>query len=147
MAGATDVKEAAMLDAALDVTTYWLGLFKDTLPNDAGSGGVEVTGAGYGRIHISQNAPGNSDWAPAAGGGPTTKAGPKTGVTWTFNQPTADWGNIVGWGLWTAQTNGVLHFFGALTVPKTVLANEPAPVFNETHQIVVQLGDPGVDTF
>jgi hypothetical protein len=37
-----------------------------------------------------------------------------------WNVATADWGNLVGIGLFDAQTNGVLLVGGPLAVPKTV---------------------------
>lgn len=140
MAGATDTEEAAILDARLDRTgVYTLGLFT-ALPADNGTGGTEVSGGSYARISISAT---TTDWNAASGGAPTTKTGPKTGVTWVFAAPTANWGTVVGWGIWESTT---LRYFGSLTTSKTINSGDPAPQFDDTHQITAQLGDT-TDTF
>lgn len=144
MAGATDIQEVAMLNAALDVSGKYVGLFT-TLPNDAGSGGVEVstTGTNYARVSIA-----STDWAAAIAGtppNPTTKSGPKSGVSWTFGVPGATaWGTVIGWGIFNASSGSIAttcEWFGDLTVSKAPVNGDPAPVFNSTHQITVQLGD------
>lgn len=143
MSGATNTEEAAILNARLDVAGNYVGLFT-TLPADDGTGGVEVSGGAYARKLIDA-----TDWSAAVGGAPTVKAGPSgsgTNPTWTFPAPTANWGTIVGWGIFSASTGGTLKYFGALTTTKAVNSGDPAPLFNSTHQILVQLGDVG-DTF
>lgn len=142
-AGATNAHEAEMLDTDLDRTGWSIALFTTMPTDDAGAGLVEVSSAGgtnYSRYSIATA----TDWAAAVGGAPTTKAGPKTGVTWTFPEPgTADWGNVKGFGLYFG---GALKWIGYLPAPKDILATDPAPVFNETHQIIAELGDQS-DTF
>lgn len=144
MAGATNSKEAAMLDAALDVSGKYIALYT-TMPADDGTGGVEVTttSSNYARVSI-----GSTDWEAAIGGAPTTKAGPKSGVDWTFNVPTGsnNWGNVKGFGIVSASTGGTIEWLGLLPAPKDINIGDPAPVFNSAHQIIAQLGDIG-DSF
>lgn len=145
MSGPTNRQEKAMLDAALDIPNQYLGLFT-TMPADDGTGGVEVSGGSYARVNLG--ATGNA-WSPAVAGAPTTKSGPSgTGspASWTFPAPTADWGYVVGFGIFDAATGGNLNWIGDLGIPRNIVSGDPAPVFNATHQIMVQLGDVG-DTF
>lgn len=144
MAGATNTKEAAILDATLDVSGKYIGLLTTMPTADDGSGAVEVStsGTAYARVAI-----GSTDWEAAIPGAPTTKSGPETGTTWAFPAPSgSNWGNVKGFAIYSASTGGTMEWFGSLPSPKDVNAGDPAPVFNSTHQIVVQLGDPG-DTF
>lgn len=141
MAGATNRKEAIMLDDALDVDGYSIALYT-TMPNENGTGGQEVLttgGTNYARRAIDGDPV--TDWEPAVPGDPSTKAGPRSGVSWDFNAPGANWGNVKGFGL--VDASGNIDFLGLLPVPKDINAGEPAPVFNASHQITVQLGDPG----
>jgi hypothetical protein len=139
--GPTNAEEIAMLDWSLDRTGRYLGLLTTLPTDDAGAGAVEATGTGYARISIA-----STDWEAAIAGAPSTKSGPKSGVSWTFGTVGANWGNIKGFGLWDASTSGALRWVGTLPTPKDVLSGDPSPVFNSTHQIVAQLGDPS-DTF
>jgi hypothetical protein len=138
MAGATNRKERLMLNAALDVSGYSIALYT-TMPADDGSGGTEVTGGSYARVSIA-----STDWEDGIQGNPTTKSGPKTGVSWTFPAPSANWGNVKGIGIVDGSSN--IDFIGLLPTAKDINNGDPAPVFNVTHQILVQFGDPG-DTF
>jgi hypothetical protein len=142
MSGATDTEEATILDARLDrINVYDLALFTTT-PVDAGTGGVEVSGGSYARVRISPVAL-TTDWAPAVGGAPSYKLGPTGAATWTFPAPTANWGTVVSWGLYESTT---LRYFGLLDTSQAVNNGDPAPQFNSTHQIKVQIGDVG-DSF
>lgn len=144
MSGATNYMEAKMLNDALNVSGNYVGLFTTKPTADDGSGGVEVTGGSYARVGIASN-----DWAAASQGAPSSKAGPSgsgTNPSWQFPSPSAGWGTVVAWGIWDAASGGNLLFFGDLSASKTINASDPQPVFNSTHQIVIQLGD-STDTF
>lgn len=78
--------------------TLHVGLFT-TLPNDAGTGGVEVTGAGYARVAVTNN----STNFPAASGGSKSN-----GTQIQFAQATASWGNVKGFGIFDASSGGNL---------------------------------------
>ena len=127
MASATDYLEGKIIDHLLGSgswtkpTALYVALFI-TLPNEAGTGGTEVTGAGYARI---QCGPGASFWsAPVAGNGISSNLGAVQ-----FGGPTANWGTLTGFGLYDAVTAGNLLVFAALTPTVTVNNNDPAPVF------------------
>lgn len=190
MPGLTDFTAAKLLNSITGQLAYgtlpavYLGLFT-TMPTDAGSGGVEVTGGSYARVQVAGaqatngvTAAGNptlsffatpawiqpgmsirSNTAPstipastivvsktattvvmsnnAAGAGiangdsiqfsaflpPTAAAGTEpdtlpsfstTGSIVTFPMSTADWGTVIGFGLFDASTSGNLLAFDFL---------------------------------
>lgn len=85
-------------------------------PSDAG-GGTEVSGGSYARAAAN---PADANWgAPTAGNGATSNVN-----TITFPTPTAAWGIVTHWAIFDAATGGNLLFHGALTVAKTVEAND-----------------------
>jgi len=86
---------------------------------DVSASGTEVTGAGYARVAVTNNA---TNWA-----GPTDNDGTVTnGAAITFGAPTANWGDI-GWvAIKTASTGGETLFHGALSAVKTVNNGDPA---------------------
>lgn len=85
--------------------------------------GAEVTGGAYARVAITSNA---TNW------GAPTNSGTEEAITnllaITFPAPTADWGTITHWALWTATTAGNLVIAGDLPTPRTVLNGDIAPV-------------------
>jgi hypothetical protein len=104
-------------------TTIYVGLYTVT-PSDAG-GGTEVTGGSYARAVSGTSAPLDANWtAASAVDGITTNA-----VDVTFPAPTANWGNVVAFGIFDALTAGNLLVWGPLTTPKTINASDPAPKF------------------
>lgn len=95
----------------------WLALFT-TKPTDAGTGGVEVgSGKNYSRVNIyslmtatdrsAVNAYDINFNAAIVPSNPDAQSG-------------ADWGTIVAFGLYTAQTGGTLYAWGELDAPVTV---------------------------
>ncbi len=151
MAGATNTEEAAILDQRLDVAGLYLALYT-VLPADDGTGGTEVMGGpgtgNYARKAIQGTGP--TDWNAAvvspADGFPSYKTGPRSTVTWAFGVPSADWGDVVGFGIYAASTGGSPRYVGSLNSPQTILNGATAPQFDSTHQVTVQIGDEG-DTF
>jgi hypothetical protein len=91
--------------------TVYIALFT-TLPNESGTGGVEVSGGSYARVAVANNA---TNW-PAA-----TNGSKKNGTVISFPTPTADWGNVTGFGIYDAATGGNLLFFAPLDATVTVL--------------------------
>lgn len=87
-------------------TTWWVGLFT-TMPVDAGTGFVEVSGGGYVRIACH---PGDGNWTRS--GRIVTNL-----AAITYPVPTADWGLIVGTGLFAAVSGGNPLLAAALTLP------------------------------
>lgn len=102
-------------------SNIYVALFT-TLPNEANTGGVEVSGGNYARV---KNGPGDTAWsAPSSGNGQISNV-----ASIAFNNPTADWGTIVGFGLYDAITAGNLLIVASLTTPKPILAGDPPPAF------------------
>jgi hypothetical protein len=104
-------------------TAIYVGLYTVT-PSDAG-GGTEVTGGSYARAVSGTSAPLDANWtAASATDGITTNA-----VDITFPAPTANWGNVVAFGIFDALTTGNLLIWGPLATPKTINNGDPAPKF------------------
>lgn len=99
-------------------TTIYVGLFT-TMPGEDGTGGVEVSGGSYARV---QCGPGDSYWT-----GPTGGSGIYSNSSVVqFAVPTANWGSIVGFGLFSASSSGTLFISKAFTTPVTINAGELA---------------------
>jgi hypothetical protein len=113
MGGKSDYLENKVLDHILGATSYtpptniYIALFT-TLPNDAGSGGVEVSGGSYARYNITNN---TTNFPNASGGVKSNNA------NYNFPTATANWGTIVGFGLYDDPTAGNLLFHGPLYQP------------------------------
>jgi len=103
--GVLNAQSASVLDTITN-TTWYLGLFT-TNPDAAGAGSIEVSGGAYGRQTLAA-----ASWAAATAGDPSY-------ITYdaaiTFATATANWGNIVGWGLFTALTGGSPQYWGTIT--------------------------------
>lgn len=104
--------QANALDDGL-ITPY-IGLFT-TAPTDAG-GGTEVSGGSYARVS------GASKFAAPSGGECANNA------TITFPTPTANWGTVVAYGIFTASTAGTLLRWENLTSSKAIVTGD-APSF------------------
>jgi hypothetical protein len=105
-------------DFTRDATVYF-GLFT-TLPDEAEGNGVEVTGGSYARVAVTNN----STNFPAATSGQKTN-----GTEILFPAPTANWGTVVGVGVFTAPTGGTLRMRGLLDVARTINNGSPQPRF------------------
>lgn len=101
-------------------SNYYIGLFT-TLPTLAGTGGTEVTGGSYVRQPIARAA---THWS-ADGSGANLEY--SNTVEITFPVPSANWGTIVGGGLFTAASAGDLLYVSSLVTPKTVNNGDGAP--------------------
>lgn len=78
-----------------------------TLPNqETGSGGTEVSGGSYARTSVTFS---------AASGGSTSNS-----ADVTFPTASANWGTIVGIGIYDSAGTPVLIWSGSLTTSKTV---------------------------
>lgn len=102
-------------------TEIWVVLFT-TLPNDDGTGFVEVStsGTGYARI---QNGPGDAFWtAPTAGNGEFSNVS-----VIQYATPTGTWGSVVGFGLFDQLNNLLIH--SAFAQALVVGLGDPAPGF------------------
>jgi hypothetical protein len=115
MAGLTDYAEQKALERLLrgtaftPPTTIYTGPLL-ALPNDAGSGGSEVTAAGSGRLAVAFGAYANRQIL-------NTNA-----LSWTAG---AAWGTIIGHGFWDASTAGNLLAVGTLAPFVTIANGDP----------------------
>jgi hypothetical protein len=101
-------------------SALWVALFT-AAPSDSG-GGTEVAGGSYARV---QRDPLDANWtAASATDGKTDNA-----AAVTFPAPSGSWGLVTHFGIFDAPSGGNLLIHGALTVPKTVNASDPAPSF------------------
>ena len=116
LSGFTDYYEDQIINHMLraqafsPAATVYVGLYT-TMPDDDGTGGVEVSGNAYARQAVT---------LAAASGGASSNS-----VVVTFPVATpATWGTVVGFGLFDALTVGNLLMGGTLTVPKAVAASD-----------------------
>lgn len=129
MSGASDYLEGELGKHILRTGSFtkpsaiWLALFT-VAPDDDGTGGAEIsiTSTGYGRV---QCGPADASWsAPAAGNGAFVNL-----LDFQYGAPLLDWGEIVAFGLYDAETGGSFLISDDLLVPKTVNAGDLAPKF------------------
>lgn len=99
-------------------STVYVGLFA-ALPT-GGIGGTEVSGGGYTRIAVAST---TGNWV-APSNGETSNA-----IPIKFAVPSADWGDVLGVGIWTASTGGTLLLHGTASPPRTITNGQAAPVF------------------
>ena len=128
MSNASNTLEELIGDHLLRSATWskpsaiYVGLFT-TMPGEDGTGGIEVSGGSYARV---QCGPGDSYWtAPTAGNGVYTNA-----ATIQFPLPTANWGDVAGYGLFSAASSGTLYISKTFTAPVTISLGDPAPAFS-----------------
>lgn len=102
-------------------STIYVGLFT-AMPDEAGSGGTEVTGGSYARV---QCGPGDAYWTgPAGGNGVYSNS-----AVIQFPTPTASWGTILGYGLFSAVSGGTLFISKGFASSVAVINGNPGPGF------------------
>ena len=110
MAGATDLLEERILDWALVLgapvqpSTLHVALFT-VLPIDDGTGGTEVSGGSYARQPVTLV---------------RTAQTVNPNAVVQFPVATADWGLVIGFGVFDALTVGNLLYFDSLNVNQTI---------------------------
>jgi hypothetical protein len=134
MTGFTDRVAQGILNHVVGKTTIftmptaYVALFTAT-GTDAGSGFSEPSGGAYARVATAA-----ADWNTATGSAPSqiTNANPVN-----FPTATANWGNIIAFGVYDASTAGNLllwDYFGAFTwLPASVSAASPAVLNAKAH--------------
>jgi hypothetical protein len=134
MTGFTDRVAQGILNHVVGKTTIftlptaYVALFTAT-GTDAGSGFSEPSGGAYARVATAAG-----DWNSATGSAPSSisNANPVN-----FPTATANWGNIIAFGVYDASTAGNLllwDYFGAFTwLPATVSAASPAVLTAKAH--------------
>lgn len=94
-------------------------------PADDASG-AEVSGNNYARVAVAAAL---ANWAGTQGAGTTVASSGTNGTTSnngaiTFPTPSGGWGVVTHFGVWDAATSGNLLFYGALSVSKTINADD-----------------------
>jgi hypothetical protein len=121
MSDASNSLEASIITHLLRTGSWskpaalYAGLFT-AMPAEDGTGGTEVTGGSYGRVACG---PGDAWWNAA-------------GVNLQqiqFATPTANWGLVIGWGLFSASSGGTHMIARELEEPINVLIGESAVAF------------------
>ena len=112
------ILEHSVGKTAWTMPTIHVGLFT-TLPSDSSIAPYtgEVSGGSYARVVTSA-----STWDTASPSATVTTISNATAIT--FTQATANWGTIVGVGLFSASTAGDLIWWGPLTATKVVGTGE-----------------------
>ena len=117
--------------------TMYFGLI--TALTDVRAGTVtEVTGGSYARVAVTASL---ANFAGTQAAGSTSASSGTSGETSnngaiTFPAPTADWGAVVGWGMWTASSGGSLRYADTLRnadnvpVVRNIYNGDDAPVFD-----------------
>lgn len=110
MAGASNYLEALILDDILNTGKVWIALFT-VMPTDAG-GGTEVSGGSYARVEVDST---------------TVDQWSVTGTTYATNinalifpTASANWGTVVGFGIFDAVSGGNLLIFDQLLTQRIV---------------------------
>lgn len=117
--------ETRLLDHSINKTAFTapaavgLALFTTTPNVDTGAGGTEVSGGSYVRINVLTGNAGGHFFGAAASGDPSTSSNSADIV---FPTATANWGTIVGCGLYDSTTTGAGNplWIGTLTASKVV---------------------------
>lgn len=116
---ASNFLELELLDHVLGAATYTppVTVYISLHTADPGETGAnEVSGNAYARVAVTNNA---TNWPAAAAGLKSN------GIVFTFPTPTgAGWGTVTHFGIWDAASAGNNLFGGALSVPKTINADD-----------------------
>lgn len=127
MSSATNDLEELIGDHLLRDATWskpaaiYLALFT-AVPDEDGTGGVEVSGGNYARILVG---PDDDVWTPPVSGDGIYS---NTNAL-VFGAPNADWGNVIGAGIFDASSGGVLLTKGTLDTARNIVSGDPAPNF------------------
>lgn len=135
MSSLTDVFENQLIDFIFRAQALTLpgslhiGLF--TVAAGEAGGFTEVTGGSYARAAVVRSL---ANFAGTQAAGSTVASSGTGGVTSnngviTFPAPTANWGSIVGFGIFDATTGGNLLIYAPLAQAKTVNNGDAAPTF------------------
>lgn len=103
-------------------------------PTDAGNNTELALTNGYGRVGVPSTI---SYWTAPGTAGSAEQIQNSQNVT--YGVPTGDWnsGNPITWvSLWDALTSGNMLGSGALGTPRTVLADDNAPVFGPASLVI-----------
>lgn len=93
-----------------------------TLPGEDGTGGTEVSGGSYARVQVG---PDDDEWTPPVSGDGVFS---NTNAV-VFALPSANWGNVVGAGLYDHVSAGTLLARANLDTSRNIVSGDPAPNF------------------
>ncbi|HWS73671.1 MAG TPA: hypothetical protein VN324_00885 [Quisquiliibacterium sp.] len=133
----TDFAENKLIDAVFRgqslgaPATFYVALFTAASACDAATV-TEVSGGSYARVAVTSSL---ANWAGTQSAGSTTASSGTGGATSnnaaiTFPAPTANWGAVTHFGLYSASSGGDLWICQALTTAKTVNNGDAAPSFS-----------------
>lgn len=91
-------------------TTHYIALFTTNPTDDDGTGAVEVSGGSYARASVTAS----SGYSAISGSGTNAHQISNSG-TITFATPTANWGTVIGIGIYDASTSGNLLYWDTIT--------------------------------
>lgn len=127
MSSATNALEELIGDHLLRDATWikptaiYVALFT-ALPDEDGTGGTEVSGGNYARVQVG---PDDNEWTPpVSGDGIYSNTNPVV-----FGAPNANWGNVIGAGIFDASSGGILLAKGTLDTARNIVSGDPAPNF------------------
>lgn len=134
MAAMSDYLENKLIDHIFRAASFtkptglYVALFT-SVPTD--TGGVEVgAGLGYARVQVG---PGDTSWEATQGGTSGNSSGTggltQNAADIVFGTPTANWGTILGFGIYDASTGGNLLIAGTLSAGKAVNLGDAPPKF------------------
>jgi hypothetical protein len=110
----------------------WLALFQ-TMPNDDGTGGIEVNAAGYSRI---PRGPSDAMWEESS----SNPGEFKNTIAFEFSEPTENWAlnptYIVAYGIYDSVTGGNLLLVDKLLTPQEVAVGGLPPTISEGNFII-----------
>jgi hypothetical protein len=126
MSALSDYAEKKMADHLFGAVTFtppatlYFALYTAT-PSDAG-GGTQVSGTGYARVAVTNN-------ATNFPGCHATTGVTLNGTAVTFPTAGGSWGTVTHWGIFDAESGGNLLAWGALTTPRAIVTGD-TPRFN-----------------
>jgi hypothetical protein len=111
--------------------TFYVALFTAAADCEAATV-TEVSGGSYARVAVTSSL---ANWAGTQSAGSTTASSGTGGQTSnngsiSFPAPTANWGTVTHFGLYSASSGGDLWICQALATSKTVNNGDAAPAFN-----------------
>ena len=133
----TDFAENKLIDAVFRgqslgaPATFHVALFTAAANCETGSV-TEVSGGSYARVAVTSSL---ANWAGTQSAGSTTASSGTGGQTSnngsiSFPAPTANWGTVTHFGLYSASSGGDLWICQALATSKSVNSGDSAPAFN-----------------
>lgn len=119
--GASDARERVLADSQFGsgATTYspatWYFGLSTTTPNDDGTNFTEPSSGSYARVAKTNN---STNFPAATTVSGETRKSNGTAITWP--NPTANWGEVTHYGIFTASSGGLPEYTNPLDSPITI---------------------------